>query len=291
MGHAGAVHVRQRPRRAPGPLAASLAFALIGLLLLRAGRPFAAALCLLGFGSAAAVVFRRSYRPPLLARLDSRGVHDAEGTIPWLDVEDLRLHVVRRQERLSFAVSRERYPGRGHPHDPEWPERAPVTIDLRGAGSRLDAVRLFAIRARGRVAGRESAAEDLAVGVAAGVDPDLGPIVAGILCDREIPDILALLGGVPRVTVEARLAEGMSLAQAHASWNSEALPDLQGVARFGRQPPEAVTPPGLVRVVCECVRAPSGGMSSYHGFRGWFLSLLVSIPARIIWDARMEEAT
>jgi hypothetical protein len=133
--------------------------------------------------------------------------------------------------------------------------------------------------------------EELAVAVAAGLPADLGTVVAGILRDKGVGGILASLGGAPRVTVEARLEEGMSVAEAHKTWNPGALDGLRGVAPFGKQSREAVTPPGLVRVACECVHAPSGGMSSYYCFRGTFVSLLVSIPARAIWDARMEEAT
>jgi hypothetical protein len=51
------------------------------------------------------------------------------------------------------------------------------------------------------------------------------------------------------------------------------------------------TPSEMVRVVCECVHAPSGGMSSYYGFRGRFVGLLVSVGASAIWDVRTEDAT
>jgi hypothetical protein len=55
-------------------------------------------------------------------------------------------------------------------------------------------------------------------------------------------------------------------------------------------PAGAVTPAGIVRVACECVVVFSGGMSSYYGFEGYFVSLLVCIPEGCIWDARVEEA-
>jgi hypothetical protein len=68
------------------------------------------------------------------------------------------------------------------------------------------------------------------------------------------------------------------------------LATLPGVTPFATQPANAVTPAGIVRVSCGCVCGVSGGMSSYHGFRGFFVSLLVSIPEGCIWDSRLEPA-
>jgi hypothetical protein len=93
-----------------------------------------------------------------------------------------------------------------------------------------------------------------------------------------------------RVRIEAVLEAGLSLTAAHAVWQQEFLETLPGVAPFANQPISTLTPPGIVRVSCECVHGVSGGMSSYHGFRGCFVSLLVSIPQGCIWDARVEPA-
>jgi hypothetical protein len=65
------------------------------------------------------------------------------------------------------------------------------------------------------------------------------------------------------------LQPGLSLAAAHSIWQPEYLATLPGVGPLASQPPSAVTPPGIVRVSCECVSGMSGGMSSYHGFRGY----------------------
>jgi hypothetical protein len=93
-----------------------------------------------------------------------------------------------------------------------------------------------------------------------------------------------------RVRIEAVLEPGLSLTAAHAVWQEEYLETLPGVTPFASQPADILTPPGIVRVSCECVHGISGGMSSYHGFRGYFVSLLVSIPEGCIWDARVEPA-
>ena len=93
-----------------------------------------------------------------------------------------------------------------------------------------------------------------------------------------------------RVRIEAVLEPGLSLTAAHAVWQQEYLETLPGVTPFASQPTNVLTPPGIVRVSCECVHGVSGGMSSYHGFRGYFVSLLVSIPEGCIWDARVESA-
>ena len=108
----------------------------------------------------------------------------------------------------------------------------------------------------------------------------------------EQEQVLRLLPHAPecRLRIEAVLPAGLALAAAHANWNPDYLATLPGLASLATQPPEAVTPPGVVRVSCECICARSGGMSSYYGFQGWFVSLLVSVPEGSVWDTRVESA-
>jgi hypothetical protein len=124
----------------------------------------------------------------------------------------------------------------------------------------------------------------------AGVPADVARRVRQIL-NRE--QVLASLPEASdhRLRIEGVIEPGLSLAAAHAVWKQEYLETLPGLAPFSHQPPGAVTPAGLVRVSCECVHGASGGMSSYHGFTGYFVSLLVSVPEERIWDARVEAAT
>jgi hypothetical protein len=94
-----------------------------------------------------------------------------------------------------------------------------------------------------------------------------------------------------RVRIEAVLPAGMALAAAHANWQPAYLEQLQGLPRYARQRAGATTLDGLVRVTCECIQRQSGGMSSYYGFEGYFVSLLVSVQDGYIWDTRLETAT
>lgn len=91
-----------------------------------------------------------------------------------------------------------------------------------------------------------------------------------------------------RLRVEAVLEPGLSLAAAHLIWQQTYLSTLPGVSPLANQPANAVTAAGIVRVSCEWVCGVSGGMSSYHGFRGFFVSLLVSTPEGCVWDSRVE---
>jgi hypothetical protein len=94
-----------------------------------------------------------------------------------------------------------------------------------------------------------------------------------------------------RIRIEAVLPAGIRLAAAHANWQPGYLEQLQGLPPYAKQPADATTPDGVVRVACECVERHSGGMSSYYGFDGYFVSLLVSLHEGSIWDARLETAS
>jgi|WetSurMetagenome_2_1015567.scaffolds.fasta_scaffold39646_5 hypothetical protein len=106
--------------------------------------------------------------------------------------------------------------------------------------------------------------------------------------------------GVPRLLPPARtrrsraqavVAAGTPLAEAHAVWREDYLSGLPGLPPLQRQPAGSVAPEGIVRVVCECIEEPSGGKSSHFGFKGKFVSLLVSLPEGRVWDARVDKAS
>jgi hypothetical protein len=134
-------------------------------------------------------------------------------------------------------------------------------------------------------------AEELDVTAAPAIPSDIVAAVQRILYDKDVPAVLMALGGTPHVRVEAIVERGRSLAAAHHNWQAARLAQIDGLRPFARQQIDAITPSTLVRVICECVRERSGGMSSYYGFRGHFVSLLVSIAADVVWDARVEEAS
>jgi hypothetical protein len=123
------------------------------------------------------------------------------------------------------------------------------------------------------------------------------PEVAEYICRRvavilDAEQVVRLLPPSPvrRGRIEALVPAGASLADAHAAWRPGYLATLPAVGPLATQPPDALAPPGLVRVVFECEVEPSGGMSSHFGFAGWFVSLLVSVPLGSVWDSRVEEA-
>jgi len=133
--------------------------------------------------------------------------------------------------------------------------------------------------------------EELEVTAAPAIPSDIVAAVQRILYDKDVLAVLAALGGTPRIRVEAIVDGGQSLAAAHHNWQEARLAQIDGLRPFARQQIDAITPSTLARVTCECVRERSGGMSSYYGFRGHFVSLLVSVAADVIWDARVEEAS
>jgi hypothetical protein len=91
------------------------------------------------------------------------------------------------------------------------------------------------------------------------------------------------------VRIEAPIAVGATLSEAHSTWNEAG--SVESPSGLPRQPSDARCPHGLVRVEVECVERRSGGMSSYYGFEGYFVSLLVLIDEGKIWDARGEVAS
>ena len=113
--------------------------------------------------------------------------------------------------------------------------------------------------------------------------------VAAILAEERLLSHLPACR-LARSTVEAEVPPGTPLPAAHAGWQPGHFPRLASLPPLPDQPIGAVTPGGVVRVAVECVVRLSGGMSSYYGFEGHFVSLLVSLPERRIWDARTEEA-
>lgn len=86
------------------------------------------------------------------------------------------------------------------------------------------------------------------------------------------------------------MTEGTQLWRAHGTWNESYFPDIGTPKGFPRQENEALCPAGLVKVSVECIERETPGMGSHFGFEGFYLSVLVSIPERIIWDVRGEPA-
>jgi len=130
----------------------------------------------------------------------------------------------------------------------------------------------------------------VSVEAAAGVPAYVRRRVSEILEAERVSSLLPACVEV-RTRVEGRVPAGVPLAAAHGNWLPGYFPRASSFGPFPPQAGACTTPRGIVRVVIECVERPSGGMSSYYGFEGLFVSLLVSIPQGCVWDARAERAT
>jgi hypothetical protein len=90
------------------------------------------------------------------------------------------------------------------------------------------------------------------------------------------------------VHIEGQVPPGSSLIQAHSNWQDGNFSKVETPAKFPRQPDGMVCPPGLLRLGVECIEKRNPGMSSYYGFTGYYLSVLISLDHETIWDARGE---
>ena len=85
--------------------------------------------------------------------------------------------------------------------------------------------------------------------------------------------------------------EGCSLAEAHRRRTEAAFPELETPSFLPRRPPGSVCPSGLIKVDVDCIEERTPGMGSWYQFRGYSLSLLISLEDGTIWDARGDQAT
>ena len=88
--------------------------------------------------------------------------------------------------------------------------------------------------------------------------------------------------------VEDPVPAGATLPAAHANWNG---PDLPAVDGFPARALDELCPADVIRVAVEYQDRLTGGMGSYYGFDGFFLSALVSLAAGTLWDVRGERAS
>jgi hypothetical protein len=93
------------------------------------------------------------------------------------------------------------------------------------------------------------------------------------------------------VQIEQRVSAGLSLAAAHAEWIENYFPNISTPADLPRQPLDAKTPSELLRFSISAIDRRTPGMGSHFGFKGYFLSVLISLNDRKIWDARGQSAS
>lgn len=130
----------------------------------------------------------------------------------------------------------------------------------------------------------------LSVESGSGVAPHVTEQVRQILATARMAESLPS-GTRATARVVAEVPPGTSIAFAHPTWKPETVPALAGLPPFPRRPPLEVVPAGIVRVDIDAVERTAGGMSSMFGFEGIYVSALVSLPERAIWDVRATDAS
>ena len=93
------------------------------------------------------------------------------------------------------------------------------------------------------------------------------------------------------IVYKGNVPAGTSVSRAHGIWKDSHFPKVQTPSGFERQPVESTCPGSTLHVEVECIERRTPNMSSYYGFRGYFLSLLISLDEKRIWDVRGEQAS
>jgi hypothetical protein len=91
--------------------------------------------------------------------------------------------------------------------------------------------------------------------------------------------------------IRAVVPPGTPVAAAHSAWLPKAVGDAETLPGFPRHDADVTCPPGILLVEVDCIGRRSGGMSSQFGYEGYFLSMLVLIDERKVWDARGAAAS
>jgi hypothetical protein len=94
--------------------------------------------------------------------------------------------------------------------------------------------------------------------------------------------------------VRAEHAAGVSVEAGHANWTATGLERAKTPEGLPRRRLDETPSHPVVHVELERVDVLPGGMGSYYGYRGYFLSLLLWLDEAgdaVIWDARGEPAS
>ena len=116
---------------------------------------------------------------------------------------------------------------------------------------------------------------------------------------RDVCEILErerLLDHIPRsnkvvVSIGKAITQGTLVCDAHGRiWKAHYVGGLRALRPFPKRNPDDQCPSHIRSVFVDCVVRTSGGMGSFYGFEGFFVSLLIDLDQRVIWDARGEPA-
>lgn len=122
------------------------------------------------------------------------------------------------------------------------------------------------------------------------VEPTEQRIVGKVVEDAKILEHLPR-GSEVLVEVGRQIVSGLTPALAHSEWRESYFPNVETPPQLPRQPLDATTPASMVHVTVSVIERRTPGMGSHFGFQGYFLSLLISLAEKVIWDARGERAT
>jgi hypothetical protein len=93
------------------------------------------------------------------------------------------------------------------------------------------------------------------------------------------------------IRIENQVPAGTELARAHEIWHQTYFPEVETPTNFPRQPDQQLCPANIVRLGIDCIERKNPGMGSFFGFTGYYLSVLVSLDIKSIWDVRGQQAT
>ena len=93
------------------------------------------------------------------------------------------------------------------------------------------------------------------------------------------------------IRIENQVPAGTELATAHGTWNQNYFAEVETPPNFPRQPNQQLCPPNIFHLGLDCIEKKNPGMSSFFGFTGYYLSILVSLDSGSIWDVRGQPAT
>ncbi|MEW6077817.1 MAG: hypothetical protein AB1724_08400 [Thermodesulfobacteriota bacterium] len=115
------------------------------------------------------------------------------------------------------------------------------------------------------------------------------PRIEALVRETRLVDYLPVCGEI-RVVLKGDVPAGTRIEDAYPVWLPAAVAAVGPLPPFPHLGEKTQCPEGIIRLDVECVRRPSGGMSSYYGYEGYFFSLLANLTDGIIFDARGEKA-
>src|SRR5262245_16739337 len=110
---------------------------------------------------------------------------------------------------------------------------------------------------------------------------------------REIVAEAGLLDGAApsvRILYRGRIDVGTTVGRAHRNWTEAGAAKAQTPPGAPRLPDDHVCGSGLHWIEAEVIEKVSGGMSSYYGFEGRFVSVLFDESSWRAVDVRGEDA-